>query len=175
MKTIVVYKSKYGSTKTYAEWIAGEISCEAVDAKNISAKDLAGYDAIVYGGGLYAEIIGGLCLITKNIDLLKDKKIAVYSCGITPLDCREYYDKMVIEKNFKKGVPENVRVFNFMGKMILDELSVVHRTALKTLKKIMSSKENPTEMEKMLIDLCDADGDFTDKASITGLIDYIRN
>ena len=82
---------------------------------------------------------------------------------------------MVIEKNFKKGVPENVRVFNFMGKMILDELSVVHRTALKTLKKIMSSKENPTEMEKMLIDLCDADGDFTDKASITGLIDYIRN
>ncbi len=175
MKTIVVYKSKYGSAKTYANWIANELSCEAVDEKNISAKDLAQYDAIVYGGGLYAEIIGGLFLITKNIDLLKDKKIAVYSTGITPLSCRDYYDKMVIEKNFKNGVPENVKVFNFMGKMIMDELSVVHRTALKTLKKIMSSKENPTEMEKMLIDLCDADGDFMDKESIKDLIDYIRN
>lgn len=175
MKTIVVYKSKYGSTKAYANWIAEELGCEAVDVKNISAKDLTQYDAIVYGGGLCAEIIGGLFLITKNIDLLKDKKIAVYSCGITPLDCRDYYDKIVIEKNFKNGVPENVKVFNFMGKMILDELTVVHRSALKTLKKIMSSKENPTEMEKLLVDLCDADGDFTDKESIKDLIDYIRN
>jgi len=175
MKTIVVYKSKYGSAKTYANWIAEELSCEAVDAKNISAKDLMQYDKIVYGGGLYAEIIGGLFLITKNIELLKDKKIAVYSTGITPLSCRDYYDKMVIEKNFKNGVPENVKVFNFMGKMIMDELSVVHRSALKTLKKIMSSKENPTEMEKMLVDLCDADGDFMDKTAIKELVDYIRN
>ena len=39
----------------------------------------------------------------------------------------------------------------------------------------MSSKENPTEMEKMLIDLCDADGDFTDRTAIKELVDYIRN
>ena len=175
MKTIVVYKSKYGSAKTYANWIAEELGCTAEDVKNISVKDLMQYDKIVYGGGLYAEIIGGLFLITKNIDLLKDKKIAVYSCGITPLDCRDYYDKMVIEKNFKNGVPKNVKVFNFMGKMIMDELTLVHRTALKTLKKIMSSKENPTEMEKLLVDLCDADGDFMDKTAIKELVDYIRN
>ncbi|MBR2846878.1 MAG: flavodoxin [Clostridia bacterium] len=175
MKTIVVYKSKYGSAKTYANWIAQELGCTAENVKNISVKDLMQYDKIVYGGGLYAEIIGGLFLITKNIDLLKNKKIAVYSCGITPLDCRDYYDKMVIEKNFKNGVPENVKVFNFMGKMIMDELTLVHRSALKTLKKIMSSKENPTEMEKLLVDLCDADGDFMDKESIKDLVDYIRN
>jgi len=35
MSTIVVYKSKYGSTKTYAEWIAKELSCEAVEAGHI--------------------------------------------------------------------------------------------------------------------------------------------
>ena len=174
MKTIVVYKSKYGSTETYAKWIADELSCEAVDAKNISANDLVGYDAIVYGGGLYAEIISGLFLITKNIDLLKDKKIAVYSTGITPLSCRDYYDKMVIERNFKKGVPENVKVFNFMGKMILEELSLPHRTAIKALKALMKNKENPTEMEKLLITLCDASGDFTDKAAIKELIDYVK-
>ncbi len=28
MKTIVVYKSKYGYTKRYAEWIAEELSCD---------------------------------------------------------------------------------------------------------------------------------------------------
>ncbi len=174
MNSIVIYKSKYGSTRQYAKRIADELGCECFDAKDIKAEDLVKYDNIIYGGGLYAEVINGVSLITKNIESLKDKKIAVFSTGITPLDCRDYYDKMVIEKNFKQGVPENIRVFNFLGKMVVSELSLVHRTALKTLKKIMSSKENPTDMEKLLVDLCDADGDFSDKGQIVELTEYIK-
>ena len=132
MNAIVIYKTKYGSTKTYAEWIAEELGCEAVDAKNIKIEELTEYDTIVYGGGLYAEIINGVILITKNLDKLGGKKIVVYSTGITPLKYREYYDKLVIEKNFKPEMLEKIKVFNFLGKMIIDELSPVHKTALKT-------------------------------------------
>ena len=174
MKTIVIYKSKYGSTKNYAEWIAGALGCIAVEAKKVSVVDLEEYDNIVYGGGLYGEVINGVHLITKNAQKLAGKKIAVFSTGITPLDCRGYYDDYVIKKNFKNGVPENIIVFIFLGKMKLDELSVVHRTAIKTLKKIMSGKENPSEMEKLLVELCDADGDFSDKNAITDLVNYIK-
>ena len=174
MNAIVVYKTKYGSTKTYAEWIAEELSCEAVDVKDADIQMLLEYDAIVYGGGLYAEVINGVTIITKNLDKLKDKKIAVYTTGITPLDCRAYYDTYVIEKNFKEGVPKNVKLFNFLGKMKMEELSLVHRTALKSLKKIMSSKKNPSEMEKMLVDLCDADGDFSNREDIKALVAYIK-
>lgn len=174
MNTIVVYKTKYGSTKTHAEWIAEELGCNAVDVADVKIDDLLKYDNIVYGGGLYAEVINGVSIITKNLDKLKDKKIAVFTTGLTPTEYREYYDVMVIEKNFKEGVPENVKVFNYVGKMIIEELSLVHRTALKTLKKIMSGKENPTEMEKLLIDLCDADGDFSDRNAITDLVEYIK-
>ena len=175
MNTIVIYKSKYGSTMQYAKWIAEELGCECFDAKDVKAEGLQKYDAIVYGGGLYAEVINGVHLITKNFELLKDKKVAIFTTGITPLDCREYYDNEVFEKNFKNGIPENVKIFNYLGKMILSELTLVHRTALKTLKKIMSGKENPTEMEKLLVELCDADGDFSDKEEIKTLIDYIKN
>ena len=174
MHAIVIYKSKYGSTRAYAEWIAEALSCQAVEAKSVKVADLDAYDTIVYGGGLYAEIINGVHLITKNLDRLSDKKIAVFTTGITPLDCRDYYDNEVIEKNFKSEMLKKLRVFNFMGKMILDELTPVHRTALKTLKKIMSSKENPSELEKLLIELCDADGDFTDKSAILPLLEYVK-
>ena len=174
MNAIVIYKTKYGSTKTCAEWIAKQLDCEIAEAKSVSVNDLQNYDTIIYGGGLYAEVINGVTLITKNIDSLKDKKIAIYTTGITPLDCRDYYDKYVVEKNFKNGVPENIKLFNFMGKMVLDELTPVHRAALKTLKKIMSSKKDPSEMEKLLIELCDADGDFTNIEEIKPLIDYIK-
>lgn len=174
MNAIVVYKSKYGSTKKYAEWIAEELSCRAVEAKNVKVEDLQKYDTIVYGGGLYAENIAGVTLITKNADKLKEKKLIVYTTGITPLHCREYYDEMVWEKNFK-GKCEDIKVYNFLGKMVMSELSLPHRTALKTLKKIMGNKENPTEMEKMLIDLCDVDGDFTDRAAIDELVNEIKS
>ena len=173
MNAIVIYKTKYGSTKKYAEWIAKELGCAIADAKTVSLCDLEKYDTIIYGGGLYAEVINGVSLITGNTDKLKDKKVAVYTTGITPLDCREYYDKLVIEKNFKNGVPQFVKVFNFTGKMVIKELSLFHRTALKSLKKIMQSKKEPTEMEKLLIKLCDADGDFSDKAQINDLINYV--
>lgn len=173
MNAVVVYKTKYGSTKTYAEWIGEALGCRVADAGDITAQELEKYDVIVYGGGLYAEVINGVTLITKNISRLQDKKIAVYTTGITPIDCRDYYDKLVVEKNFKGGVPKCVKLFNFTGKMVLDELSVVHRTALKTLKKIMLSKKEPTEMERLLIELCDADGDFSDRAQIADLIDYV--
>lgn len=174
MNTIVLYRSKYGSTKNYAHWIAKELSCEAIDAKGIDIDALMDYDTIIYGGGLYAEIIAGVSLITKNIDRLSGKKLIVFTTGITPLDCREYYDGMVMEKNFKNGTEGMVKVFNYPGKMVMNELSLVHKTALKSLKKIMSKKENPTEMEKLLIDLCDVDADLSDRSLIKELVEYAK-
>ena len=174
MSTIVIYKTKYGSTKDYAMWIAEALGCEAVDAKTVKIDDIIGYDTIIYGGGLYSEVINGVTLITKNFEKLKDKKLIVYTTGITPIDCRGYYDTYVLEKNFKSYMLEKIKIFNFLGKMINEELSVPHRAALKMLKKIMSGKENPTEMEKLLVDLCDLSGDFTDKEAIKELVEYAR-
>ena len=174
MKFVVVYKSKYGATKKYAEWISDELNCDLFDVKDVTIDFLSEYDVIIYGGGLYAEIINGLYNITKKIDKLKDKKIIVFTTGITPLNIRDYYDKLVYEKNFKTEEAKKIKVYNYLGKMILDELSPVHKTALKGLKKIMSMKENPSDMEKLLIKLCDADGDFCDKNAIYELIEYAK-
>jgi len=174
MSTIVVYKSKYGATKAYAEWIAEELECEAVEMKSVKIDDLLKYDKIVYGGGLYAEMIAGIALISRNFDKLADKKIAIFSTGITPLDCREYYDGEVMNKNFKDGLPENARVFNYMGKMILEEMNYADRMAIKTLKKVMSMKKDPSDMVKLLIQLCETYGDFTDRSQIGELVEYIK-
>lgn len=59
--------------------------------------------------------------------------------------------------------------------MLTEELTLVHKTALKTLKQIMSSKKNPSKMEKLLVELCDANGDFSDKEAIKELIEYVKN
>ena len=174
MNAVIIYKSRYGSAKKYAEWIKEELGCDIRSEKETKIADLLKYDTIIYGGGLYSEVIAGVTLITKNIQKLNDKKIVVFTTGITPIEYSDYYDKYVIEKNFKQGVPENIKIFNFIGKMLLDELTPVHKAALKTLKKIMSAKENPTEMEKLLVDLCDYNDNEMDKSYIKPLIDYVK-
>ncbi len=174
MKTVVVYTSRYGATKTYAEWIGEELGCKVLDASKTKKEDLMEYDTVIYGGGLYAEVIAGVSLITKNIEKLEGKKLIVFTTGITPIEYREYYDDLVVKKNFKGDTYSKVKVYNYPGKMILSELSIVHRGAIKTLKKIMSDKKNPTEMEKLLIELCDADGDFSDRSLIGELLNYAR-
>ena len=174
MKTVVIYKSKYGSTQTYAHWIAEELSCDIMDAAKTKIEDLMVYDTIIYGGGLYAEVIAGVGLIPKNIHKLANKKLVVFTTGLTPPEYRGYYDELVVNKNFKGDIRHKIKMFNYPGKMIISELSLVHKTAIKSLKKIMSDKKNPTEMEKLLIDLCDADGDFSDKTLIADLIEYVK-
>ncbi len=175
MKTIVIYKSKYGSTEKYARWIKEELLCDIKEAKEVKAEELYDYDTIIYGGGLYAEVINGASLITRRFNELKDKNLIFYTTGVTPIEYREYYDDLVIKKNFKEDMKEKIKVFNFLGKMVTEELSPVHRMAIKNLKKIMSAKKNPSKMEKLLIDLCDVDADLTDKKAIAPLIDYVKS
>mgnify|MGYP001144650453 CR=1 FL=1 len=66
--SIVVYSSKTGFVKKYDQWIAAELSTEAVPAEDVKPEDLKDYDTIIYGGGLYAVGINGIKLIKKNLD-----------------------------------------------------------------------------------------------------------
>ena len=96
MKTIVVYKTKYGSTKAYAEWISEELGADVIDVKDADINKLSEYDAIVYGGGLYAEVINGVSIITKNLDKLKDMLDTVLPTTISDNITRQQYSKLII-------------------------------------------------------------------------------
>ena len=51
-KSIVIYTSKRGSTKQYAEWIAEDLGCRAVPLDDVlkEGMDLHGYGCVIYGG-----------------------------------------------------------------------------------------------------------------------------
>lgn len=39
-KTVVIYESKYGSTRCYAQWIAEELTCLYLSEKNLTRRIL---------------------------------------------------------------------------------------------------------------------------------------
>lgn len=65
MKAVVVYKSKTGYVKRYAEWIGEALGCEILENKGLRAASLQKYDMIILGGGLYAGSINGIGFLKK--------------------------------------------------------------------------------------------------------------
>lgn len=113
MKIIVIYKSKSGYTKTYAEWISKDLNCDIKDVKDITISELEGYDVIIYGGGLYATGINGISILKKNYHLLKNKKLIVWATGENPgreSDLQKVWQHNFTDEQLKKIMKINEKL-----------------------------------------------------------------
>ena len=52
MNGIVLYQSKYGATKKYADWISEETGFSRVETKKAVIDDIVKYDTIILSGGI---------------------------------------------------------------------------------------------------------------------------
>lgn len=171
----VVYKSKYGSTKKYAQWIAEECQVDLFDVSEVSAEKLKQYDTIVYGGAIYANGISGVTIITKNYEALKDKKIAVFTVGIAAVNDEESF-LPIIEKNFSKEMISHIKFFHFRGGIDYKNLGILHKSMLTVLKaasaKAGAKKISDEEIEILVTKKGKLD--YTDKKAIEPLLQYLK-
>ena len=88
-KTIVFYKSKFGTSKDYAYWISNTIDCQVFDYSNVTIDKLLQYDTIIFGGDLYTNGINGVSMITRNFKKLKDKKLTTFEFDFSSTDLED--------------------------------------------------------------------------------------
>ena len=173
MKTIVIYKSKTGFTKKYANWIAEELKADIYEASKVNINMLSDYDTIVFGGGLYAVGINGVKFITENIEKLKDKKIVVFATGASP--SREEVINEVRDQNFTKEQQEYIKFFYARGGFNYKELNLFDKLLMNFLK-MKIKRKNPEELtndEKGMLAIYDKGADYTKKSNIEPLIEYV--
>ena len=60
VKGLVLYGSKYGSTRRYAQELARQLGFDCLDHRQATGQEAGQYPVIVYGGGLYAGGVTGL-------------------------------------------------------------------------------------------------------------------
>ena len=84
METAIIYKTKYGSTRTYAQWLADDLQAALFEAETISARQLEAYDQVIFGGSIFASGVRGIQWLKKNYPQLHDKRIAVFAVGASP-------------------------------------------------------------------------------------------
>lgn len=110
-KTVIIYKSKYFSTKRYAGWLSIKTGADLYELSDIRILDLKKYQNIVFGGYIEEGYIKGIEFIKKNYDKIKDKKIIVFSVGLGL-----YNRKEIMDLNFKpKDKFKEVEYFELLG------------------------------------------------------------
>ena len=171
MNIAVIYKSKYGSTKQYAQWIANELDCQMFERSDISPKELSQFDLVIYGGGLYAGAIDGVGLVAKN----PPKQFIVLAVGLTSPETLNHAD--ILNRNIPQNLRTQTKLFYLRGVLDYERLKFFHKLGLKVLKTMLSKKtpETRTEDEKMMIEAVGEKLDFTDKDSIAPIVEYVRS
>lgn len=175
-KIAVIYKSKYGSTKKYAEWIANEIGADLIEVSRAHNDIVSKYDTIIYGGGLYEDRISGVSFITKNYEALKDKNIIVYSVGLGSTDNKDGF-KPLIDKNFNESMSKNIRFYHYRGGIDYGKLNFMDKFAMKLFYKFIARKkpEDISEEARMMLNTYGKDIDYTNKDAIELLVRYVRS
>jgi hypothetical protein len=113
MNTLVVYSSKYGSTKEYAEWIAEDIGADIKRLSDVTDADLDSHDVIVFGSYLHIGKIVDVDFLQKKWSLLSQKRVVLFTVsGAGPgSEEQKFY-----ENNLPTRIRSTITHFAFPGR-----------------------------------------------------------
>lgn len=173
-KGIILYQSKYGATKKYAEWLTQSTGFDCIETKNADIKKVKEYDIVILGGGIYASGISGFSFLKKNFEVIKDKNIIVFCVGASPYD-----EKAIAEicSRTLKDELKDIPLFYCRGAWDEDKMTFPDKTLCKMLQKAVA-KQDPSTYEPWQTALMCAVGkscDWTDEEYLKPLIQHINN
>ena len=84
MRTAIVYKTRFGSTKKYAKWLSETLKCGLYEMDAVKTSSLEKYDRLVVMSGTYAGSMPLVDFLKKNWKELGRKKIVMVAVGMLP-------------------------------------------------------------------------------------------
>ncbi len=176
--TLVLYKSAYGATKAYAQWLGEALDCPVRDVSKVSAEELAACDTVLLGGGIYVSSIRGIKMLKKHWEILKDKRVIVFAVGLTDPENEQNapYFQQIGEKNLIGEQRDRVRVFYLRGGMDFKKLGFMHRMMMGMMRKMLKGKPESerTDEDRALLRAFDTPADYVDRDSVDPIVAYIR-
>ncbi len=143
LKTLIVYSSKYGCTEKCADFLSKELKDkpDIINLKNCKDVNLSLYNKVIIGGSIYMgkiqKEVSDFC--SKNLEVLKEKKIGLFICGMQEGDSIN----TEINQNFPKELIEIATVIkHFGGEFDFSKMSFFEKLIVKIVAKTSSNKSN---------------------------------
>ncbi len=176
MKTLVVYQSRTGYTRKYAEWIARELDADLHKAEDVRPGQFVAYDTIIYGGGLYGNRISGVNLITNNLLDLVDKNVIVFATGIS-IPGPEI-EAEIQAQNFTPAEQEQIRFFYFRGGFNYSRLKPMEKLMMRLMRGYLRRKAKKNQpvsaIQRSMLETFENPLDYTEQQNIAPLILTLR-
>lgn len=166
MKGIIVYKGKYGATRQYAAWIGETLNWPQFTPEQLLEPTLNGADVVIVGGSVYAGRLTLHDWLKKHAHQLLRKKVFLFIVCATPADKKEVLEQ-IAKNNIPALLQDLVVVFFFRGRLVINELSWLHKLMLKLASR---STNDPEEKQRMIHGF-----DAMDKNSIQPLLQLVNN
>ena len=142
MSTVMIYRSKYGHTKRYADLIQKEIGCDVVNIKKLKKKEIQKYNTVIFGTGVY---MGKMKKLNTILNLFKNKPIIIFACGGN--NNVEEDIEQIKNSNFTQDQLEFHQFFYLPGGMDVSKVKGPMKFMFRIIGKMLEKKENRTHDE----------------------------
>lgn len=135
MKTLIIYGTKHGSAEKCSKLLKDKLQGEVtiVNIKKDNVPDIISFDNIIIGGSIYMgqiqKEIKGFCL--KNLNVLKDKKVGLFICGLNDKDVSTQLNNSFPEVLLTNGAAKEY----FGGEIIFKNMNFFERFIMKKMAK----------------------------------------
>ena len=148
MKGIVVFQSRYGATRQYAQWIGSEMGIPVKEAGELTSQELGEYDTVIIGSSVY---LGKLLIrkwLSRNWKLIPGKKFFLFVVSGTPPE-KQVQLHSYLESSMPAEARDKCEVYFLPGKLEIRNLSMMDRFMLKAG---ASLSRNEVTKKQMLTD-----------------------
>jgi len=174
MKIIIVYNSKTGFTKIYADWIAEELSCKTLSYNDFSEVIIKEYDIVIFGSRIHVGKIEYLDKIKSCFDSKPDKELIVFATGGTPCAAEEVINK-IWSNNLTESELKTIPHFYAQSGLNYEKMRFLDRIIMKTAAFFMSKMKNKDNNEVGFEQAIKNSYDNSSKKNIFPIVEYINN
>lgn len=170
---VVIYNSQTGFTKRYAQWISEALDCTCVEFDKAKELDLDKYGTIIFGGWACAGTVSKLKWFKNNIIKWKDKKLAVFCVGGSPIENPEV--EIAMKKLLSDEEHKLVHVFYCPGGFNYEKMSASSKLMMRVFISALKAKKDKTEEDKLMIEMISKSYDISDKKYIIPILEWAKS
>ena len=170
-KVIILYNSKTGFTRSYAQLMAQALGCSALPLAEAPA-DLSGYAAVAFGSRLHAGSIDGWKKAQKVLSRRGAKKLVVFATGAMPNEAEDTIEKMW-KQNLSAQEREAIPHFYLQAGLCYEKMGGVDRAMMRFAAWAMTRKKAKTPEDEAFQSAIARSYDISDPKYIQPVVDCL--
>lgn len=172
---IIIYGSKYGTTKEYALELSKKTGIKVEEYSSID--DINKYDTIIYLGALYAGSVLGMKKTLNKLTDASNKKIIIATVGLADPNDRDNAESIrtKIKSQLTSDIYNRTTIHFLRGGIDYSILNLKHKTMMKfAYKRLKGLKEEEhTAESRAIIETYGKKVDFIDFDTLNPIINEI--